>query len=66
MDILAGTRDSLTPPRMTKMHYEKLIDKGVEASYQELDFGHLEFAVHVRDRFCHVLLNMLDQHARRD
>ena len=66
VDILAGTRDSLTPPRMTKMHYEKLIDKGVEASYQELDFGHLEFAVHVRDRFCHVLLNMLDQHARRD
>eukprot|EP00793_Prasinoderma_coloniale_P001919 PRCOL_00007282-RA len=63
VDILAGTRDALTPAAMVRRHYELLLRAGVAASYQELDYGHLEFAIHVRDQFVGSLMAMMDAHA---
>lgn len=47
VDIVAGTNDGVIPPECVRLHVTHMRDKGVNVSYREFGYGHLEFSATV-------------------
>uniref|UniRef100_A0A7N0U139 Partial AB-hydrolase lipase domain-containing protein n=1 Tax=Kalanchoe fedtschenkoi TaxID=63787 RepID=A0A7N0U139_KALFE len=43
VDLVAGKKDTVIQPSMVKKHYRLLKSSGVEVSYNEYEYGHLDF-----------------------
>ncbi|KAL6007605.1 hypothetical protein ACLOJK_033104 [Asimina triloba] len=41
--LVAGRKDRVIPSAMVRRHYELMKDQGVEASYREYEYAHLDF-----------------------
>eukprot|EP00798_Chlamydomonas_sp_ICE-L_P032016 gene32016-16537_t len=49
VDLVAGRRDGIITPRNVQGHLRKLEEHGVNVSYKEFDFGHLDFTFAVKE-----------------
>eukprot|EP00887_Chlorella_sp_A99_P004246 scaffold15.g4246.t1 len=49
VDIVAGTRDGVIAAADVRRHYDALREAGVEATYREMDYGHMDFTLSRRD-----------------
>ncbi|EEF50639.1 uncharacterized protein LOC8286736 isoform X5 [Ricinus communis] len=43
VDVVAGRRDNVIRPSMVRQHYKVMKDAGVDASYNEFEYAHLDF-----------------------
>ena len=47
VDIVAGRNDGVIPPECVQRHVRHMEEQGVDVSYREFDYGHLEFSATV-------------------
>ncbi|XVE58722.1 hypothetical protein DITRI_Ditri04bG0191700 [Diplodiscus trichospermus] len=60
VDLVAGRRDQIISPRMIKRHYKSMKDAGVDVSYNEFDYGHLDFTFsHHEELLAYVMSRLL-------
>jgi len=59
IDLVAGTRDGVIPPHNIRIHYEAMKAAGLQVSYREFDFGHLDFTFAVKEELKRFLLHSL-------
>ncbi|KAL4362680.1 hypothetical protein GQ457_04G038960 [Hibiscus cannabinus] len=43
IDLIAGRNDKIISAAMVTRHYKLMVDKGVDVSYKEFGYGHLDF-----------------------
>ncbi|KAE8724982.1 STOMATAL CYTOKINESIS-DEFECTIVE 1 family protein [Hibiscus syriacus] len=43
IDLIAGRNDKIISAAMVRRHYKSMRDAGVDVSYKELEYGHLDF-----------------------
>ncbi|XWS60992.1 hypothetical protein CRYUN_Cryun07bG0087200 [Craigia yunnanensis] len=43
IDLVAGRKDQVIRPSMIKKHYKLMKDSGVDVSYKEFEYGHVDF-----------------------
>ncbi|XP_055962200.1 uncharacterized protein LOC126687310 isoform X2 [Mercurialis annua] len=43
VDVVAGRKDNVIRPSMVKKHYELMKENGVDATYNEFEYAHLDF-----------------------
>lgn len=43
VDLVAGRKDKVIPPSMVRKHYKLMKNQGVDASYNEFEYAHLDF-----------------------
>lgn len=61
VDIVAGRRDGVIPPACVKKHAQYMQDAGVDVSYKEFDYCHLEFSFTVQVDLVSYMLDCLER-----
>ncbi|XP_058088027.1 uncharacterized protein LOC131234995 isoform X2 [Magnolia sinica] len=59
VDLVAGRKDRVIPPSMVRKHYELMKNEGVEASYNEYEYAHLEFTFSHREEVLAYVMSRL-------
>ncbi|KAK9278199.1 hypothetical protein L1049_027760 [Liquidambar formosana] len=59
VDLVAGRRDKVIPPSMVRKHYKLMKNSGVEASYKEFEFAHLDFMFSRREELLAYVMSRL-------
>ncbi|GAX74610.1 hypothetical protein CEUSTIGMA_g2058.t1 [Chlamydomonas eustigma] len=59
VDLIAGLRDGIVPPENIRIHLQLMNEAGVEVSYKEFDFGHLDFTFAVKEDLNMYLMKLL-------
>lgn len=59
VDLVAGLQDGVIPPENIKLHYERMQEAGLQVSYKEFDFGHLDFTFAVKEDLKLYLMRLL-------
>ncbi|OVA19970.1 AB-hydrolase lipase domain [Macleaya cordata] len=60
VDLVAGRKDKVIRPTMVKKHYKLMKESGVEASYNEFEYAHLDFTFsHREELLAYVMARML-------
>ncbi|XP_065860696.1 uncharacterized protein [Euphorbia lathyris] len=49
VDLVAGRKDNVIKPAMVKEHYTRMKDAGVEATFNEYEYAHLDFTFSHRE-----------------
>ncbi|XP_068637207.1 uncharacterized protein [Aristolochia californica] len=49
VDLVAGRKDKVIPPSMIRKHYNLMKNAGVEVSYREFEYAHLDFTFSHRE-----------------
>uniref|UniRef100_A0A7R9V3W4 Lipase n=1 Tax=Chlamydomonas euryale TaxID=1486919 RepID=A0A7R9V3W4_9CHLO len=49
VDLIAGVNDGVIGPENIRVHHERLLNAGVDVSYKEFEFGHLDFTFAVKE-----------------
>ncbi|GMH38353.1 hypothetical protein BSKO_06237 [Bryopsis sp. KO-2023] len=61
VDIAAGTKDGVIPPDCVKSHVRHMREGGVNVSYKEFDYSHLEFSFTVPDDLTSYVIDRLNR-----
>ncbi|GBF99175.1 alpha beta hydrolase family [Raphidocelis subcapitata] len=59
VDICAGAHDGVIPPANVRRHVAAMRAAGVDVSYREFDYGHLDFTFTTRDELRYFVLKRL-------
>ncbi|XP_058091374.1 uncharacterized protein LOC131237557 isoform X2 [Magnolia sinica] len=60
VDLVAGRKDRVIPPSMVRKHYRLMKNEGVEVSYNEFEYAHLDFTFsHREELLAYVMSRML-------
>lgn len=59
MDLVAGQRDRVISPTMVKKHYKLMRKAGVEVSYNEFEYAHLDFTFSHREELLSYVMSRL-------
>ncbi|KAI5006864.1 uncharacterized protein LOC123443591 isoform X2 [Hordeum vulgare subsp. vulgare] len=59
MDLVAGQRDKVISPTMVKKHYKLMRKAGVEVSYNEFEYAHLDFTFSHREELLSYVMSRL-------
>ncbi|KAF7813801.1 Gastric triacylglycerol lipase [Senna tora] len=60
VDVVAGHKDRVIRPSMVKKHYKVMKDAGVDASYNEFEYAHLDFTFsHHEELLSYVMSRLL-------
>jgi hypothetical protein len=59
MDLVAGQRDRVISPTMVKKHYKLMRRAGVEVSYNEFEYAHLDFTFSHREELLSYVMSRL-------
>ncbi|XWS50702.1 hypothetical protein CRYUN_Cryun12cG0109200 [Craigia yunnanensis] len=60
VDLVAGRKDQVIRPSMVKKHYKLMKDSGVDVSYNEFEYAHLDFTFsHHEDLLAYVMSRLL-------
>ncbi|KAJ7542402.1 hypothetical protein O6H91_10G104600 [Diphasiastrum complanatum] len=65
VDVVAGTKDRLIPRSMVLRHYETLKRAGVQASYEEFEYAHLDFTFR-EELIAYVMARLLLVFSKKD
>jgi len=59
VDLVAGQRDRVISPSMVKKHYKLMRKSGVEVSYNEFEYAHLDFTFSHREELLSYVMSHL-------
>ncbi|XP_076888898.1 uncharacterized protein LOC143539471 [Bidens hawaiensis] len=59
VDLVAGRKDRVIRPSMVRKHYRLMKDAGVEASYNEFEYAHLDFTFSHREELMGYVMSQL-------
>ncbi|NP_001297387.1 uncharacterized protein LOC100193803 [Zea mays] len=59
VDLVAGQRDRVISPSMVKKHYKLMRKSGVEVSYNEFEYAHLDFTFSHREELLSYVMSRL-------
>ncbi|KAL8250567.1 hypothetical protein R6Q59_034260 [Mikania micrantha] len=59
VDLVAGRKDRVIRPSMVRKHYRLMKDAGVEASYNEFEYAHLDFTFSHREELMGYVMSRL-------
>ncbi|KAL2461652.1 alpha/beta-Hydrolases superfamily protein [Abeliophyllum distichum] len=59
VDLVAGRKDKVIRPSMVRKHYKLMKDAGVEASYNEFEYAHLDFTFSHREELLAYVMSRL-------
>ncbi|KAL6608040.1 hypothetical protein ACP70R_041103 [Stipagrostis hirtigluma subsp. patula] len=59
VDLVAGQRDRVISPSMVKKHYKLMRKAGVEVSYNEFEYAHLDFTFSHREELLSYVMSRL-------
>ncbi|XP_077245163.1 uncharacterized protein LOC143885079 isoform X2 [Tasmannia lanceolata] len=60
VDLVGGRKDKVIPPSMVRKHYKLMKNEGVEVSYNEFEYAHLDFTFsHREELLAYVMLRLL-------
>jgi len=59
VDLVAGRRDRVISPSMVKKHYKLMRKSGVEVSYNEFEYAHLDFTFSHREELLSYVMSRL-------
>ncbi|CAI9113626.1 OLC1v1014261C1 [Oldenlandia corymbosa var. corymbosa] len=60
VDLVAGKKDKVIRPSMIRKHYKLMKDSGVEVSYKEFEYAHLDFTFsHHEELLAYVMSRLL-------
>ncbi|XP_066398745.1 uncharacterized protein [Miscanthus floridulus] len=59
VDLVAGQRDRVISPSMVKKHYKLMRKSGVEVSYNEFEYAHLDFTFSHREELLSYVMSCL-------
>ncbi|KAG9449556.1 hypothetical protein H6P81_009521 [Aristolochia fimbriata] len=59
VDLVAGRKDKVIPPSMIRKHYKLLKNAGVEASYRDFEYAHLDFTFSHREELLSYVMSRL-------
>ncbi|XVF50634.1 hypothetical protein PTKIN_Ptkin04bG0117600 [Pterospermum kingtungense] len=59
VDLVAGRKDHIISASMVKKHYKLMKDSGVEVSYNEFEYGHLDFTFSHREELLSYVMSCL-------
>ncbi|KAI3785616.1 hypothetical protein L1987_44740 [Smallanthus sonchifolius] len=59
VDVVAGRKDRVIRPSMVRKHYRLMRDAGVEASYNEFEYAHLDFTFSHREELMGYVMSRL-------
>ncbi|KAJ8630993.1 hypothetical protein MRB53_024316 [Persea americana] len=59
VDLVAGRKDTVIPPSMVRKHYKLMKDQGVDVSYNESEYAHLDFTFSHREELLSYVLSRL-------
>lgn len=59
VDLVAGKKDKVILPSMIRKHYRLMKDGGVNASYKEFEYAHLDFTFSHREELLEYVLSRL-------
>ncbi|CAD7700880.1 unnamed protein product [Ostreobium quekettii] len=61
VDLVAGTKDGVVPTYNIRMHMQSMLDAGVEVTYKEFDYSHLEFSLTVKEDLMAYVIERLNK-----
>lgn len=67
IDLVAGTKDGIISDQNVKIHRDRMEAAGLEVSYREFSYGHLDFTFAVKEELRNYLLKLIrkdGQHPR--
>ncbi|WCJ21996.1 alpha/beta-Hydrolases superfamily protein [Euphorbia peplus] len=59
VDLVAGTKDNVIKPAMVKEHYTRMKEAGVEATFNEYEYAHLDFTFSHREELLAFVMSRL-------
>nr|XP_043614863.1 uncharacterized protein LOC122586905 [Erigeron canadensis] len=59
VDLVAGRKDKVIPPSMVRRHYRLMRDAGLEVSYNEFEYAHLDFTFSHREELMGYVMSRL-------
>ncbi|GJT03400.1 AB-hydrolase lipase domain-containing protein [Tanacetum coccineum] len=59
VDVVAGKKDKVIRPSMVRKHYRLMRDAGVDASYNEFEYAHLDFTFSHREELMGYVMSRL-------
>ncbi|KAK6148665.1 hypothetical protein DH2020_019577 [Rehmannia glutinosa] len=59
VDLVAGRKDKVIKPSMVRKHYKLMKDAGVEVSYSEFEYAHLDFTFSHREELLSYVMSRL-------
>ncbi|KAL2342505.1 hypothetical protein Fmac_003790 [Flemingia macrophylla] len=59
VDLVAGQKDTVIRPSMVKRHYKLMKDAGVDVSYNEFEYAHLDFTFSHREELLSYVMSRL-------
>lgn len=59
VDLVAGRKDKVIRPSMVRKHYKLMKEAGVEASYNEFEYAHLDFTFSHREELLAYVMSRL-------
>ncbi|XP_071710881.1 uncharacterized protein [Rutidosis leptorrhynchoides] len=59
VDVVAGRKDKVIRPSMVRKHYRLMRDAGVEVSYNEFEYAHLDFTFSHREELMGYVMSRL-------
>lgn len=59
VDLLAGQKDNVIRPSMVRKHYDLMTDAGVDVSYNEFEYAHLDFTFSHREELLAYVMSRL-------
>ncbi|XP_031287493.1 uncharacterized protein LOC116146229 isoform X1 [Pistacia vera] len=59
VDLVAGRKDKVIRPSMVKKHYKLMKDAGVDVSYSEFEYAHLDFTFSHREELLAYVMSRL-------
>ncbi|XP_071731520.1 uncharacterized protein [Rutidosis leptorrhynchoides] len=59
VDVVAGKKDRVIRPSMVRKHYRLMRDAGVEATYNEFEYAHLDFTFSHREELLRYVMSRL-------
>eukprot|EP00882_Tetradesmus_deserticola_P020949 GHRQ01022642.1.p2 GENE.GHRQ01022642.1~~GHRQ01022642.1.p2 ORF type:complete len:158 (+),score=69.16 GHRQ01022642.1:344-817(+) len=61
IDLLAGKRDGIVPPSNVLCHYRRMREQGLQVSYREFDYGHMDFTFSVKEELRYYVMKCLNR-----
>ncbi|KAJ8540501.1 hypothetical protein K7X08_032488 [Anisodus acutangulus] len=59
VDLVAGQKDKVIRPSMVRKHYDLMTDAGVDVSYNEFEYAHLDFTFSHREELLAYVMSRL-------
>eukprot|EP00775_Hariotina_reticulata_P003459 gene3459-3730_t len=61
VDLLAGSGDGVIPPANVRCHYRQMQSQGLQVTYREFAYGHMDFTFSMKDELRYYVMQCLNR-----